>query len=144
MFRRHTCLILFLVMVFTTACDREYPHPVPDVVVSFDFNVLHHNLSNPGFSAQFHKEISGGIGGVFVYRHSMDEFKAFDRACPSNPHVCVLHINTDNMLLASSECCNSTFLLIDGSVVEGSSEFPLKQYRASFDPATNRVRVSNF
>lgn len=135
---------LILLMVLTAACDREYPHPVPDVLVSFEFNVLHYNLSNPGFSAEFNREVSGGYGGIFVYRQSLDEFKAFDRACPTSPHSCILSIDADNVLLVSSDCCNSIFLLIDGSVLDGTSEFPLKQYRASFDPATNRVRISNF
>ncbi len=127
-------------------CDKDREHPVPYVRVTLSFNVLHHNLSAPGLSAQFSRQDLGGQAGyqgIIVYRLSGDEFRAYDRACPCDPHNCIASIEEDNPVLAYAPECESRFILTDGSVVEGPSRFPLRQYRTSFDPHTNRLSISN-
>ncbi len=127
-------------------CDEDREHPVPYVRVNVSFNVLHHNLSAAGLSAQFSRQDLGGQAGyqgIIVYRLSGDEFRAYDRACPCDPHNCIASIEEDNSVLAYAPECESRFILTDGSVVEGSSRFPLREYRTSFDARTNRLTVSN-
>lgn len=135
--------ILFVLMLLPTACDEDREHPVPYVRVDFNFNVLHYNLAGPGSSHQFSDFESGGYRGIIVHRLSMDEFRAFDRACPCDPHNCMVSIDPENQLLARDPCCESVFLLIDGTIMEGDAQFPLKEYRAIFNPATNRLHISN-
>ncbi len=138
--------IYFLLVAILTlfwACEREDDHPVPYVRVDINFNVLHYNLSNPGMTAQLAREESGGYRGIFVYRVSMDEFRAFDRACPDNPHQCTLSISDENLLMVEAECCESEYSLIDGSVSQGPSNYPLREYRTSFNQASNRLTISN-
>lgn len=130
-------------MLLPTACDEDREHPVPYVRVDFNFNVLHYNLAGPGSSHQFSDFESGGYRGIIVHRLSMDEFRAFDRACPCDPHNCMVSIDPENQLLARDPCCESVFLLIDGTIMEGDAQFPLKEYRAIFNPATNRLHISN-
>ncbi len=127
-------------------CDKDREHPVPYVRVSVSFNVLHYNLSAPGLSAQFSRDELGGSAGyqgIIVYRLSIDEFRAYDRACPCDPHNCIASIEEDNPVLAFAPACESRFILTDGSVVEGPSRFPLRQYRTSFDPHTNRLTITH-
>lgn len=141
-----TILLVFLAFFYLAlfqACDKDREHPVPYVFVDFDFNIIHYNLNSPGLSHQFSQAESGGYQGIIVYRLSMDEFRAFDRACPCNPHHCIVSIHPDDQVFASDPCCGSTFLLLDGSVVEGDAQFPLKQYQAIFNPGTNRLRIMN-
>ena len=137
----HIFLAVFLTALF--ACEREDDHPVPFVRVDFNFNVLHYNLSNPGMTAQLAREESGGYRGIFVYRMSVDEFRAFDRACPDNPHQCTLRISDENPLMVYAECCESEYLLIDGSVSQGPSNYPLREYRTSFNASSNRLTIVN-
>ena len=142
---------IFVILVTATGllfqgCDKDREHPVPYVRVTVSFNVLHHNLSAPGLSAQFSRHDLGGSAGyqgIIVYRLSNDEFRAYDRACPCNPHNCIVSIEEDNPVLAFAPECESRFILTDGSVVEGPSRFPLREYRTSFDPHTNRLMISN-
>ncbi len=137
--RNHFFLPAVLLMLLMS-CDKEKEHPVPYVRVEFHINVLHHNLSNPGMSAQF---IGHGYRGLFVYRLSTDEFRAYDRACPDDPHACTLNISEENALLVEAPCCDSSYLLTDGSPIEGPMGYPLREYRTYFDPGSGRLSVSN-
>ena len=135
----HTFTVIFLLMLLVS-CDKENEHPVPYVRVDFHTNVLHHNLSNPGMSAQ----ITGhGYRGLFIYRLSMTEVRAFDRACPKDPHVCTLNLSEDTAELVESSCCPSTYILTDGSPVDGPAGYPLREYRTYFDPESGRLSVRN-
>ncbi len=135
-------LILGISALLINGCDKEREHPVPYVRVMFDFNIIHHNLGSPGLSAQFSRELAG-YQGIIAYRLSMDAFRAYDRACPVNPHQHIVSIDPDNSVLASCPDCGSVFILTDGSVVEGPSQYPLREYRAIFDPSSNRLRITN-
>ncbi len=124
------------------SCRDEYLHPVPDVDVNFSISI------NSYFELQ---NINGytyidnyGYNGIVVFRYSQDEFTAFDRACPHDVYEHECKIEVIDPPIAEDPCCNSQFLLIDGSVVDGPSKHPLKQYNASFNPETNRVTITNW
>ncbi len=147
MFRFSIPVILFLLAaVFFHSCDKDREHPVPHVHVNIDLNIINYNLNSPGLSHQFAQNEGGrifGYRGIIVYRLSTDEFRAFDRACPCNPHQCTVSIDPENRVTATDACCGSRFLLIDGSVMEGDAGFPLKPYRTFFNPSTNRLQITN-
>lgn len=134
----YSLVIIFLVAM--ASCNKEDDHPVPYVRVELDINVIHYNLNHAGMSA----ELPGhGYRGIFIYRVSNDQFRAFDRACPDNPHQCTLNISDDNPVIVEADCCASDFLLIDGSSIENESNYPLREYRTIFNLETNRLRVIN-
>ena len=142
-FKYNKLILVFVSLFALVSCDDDQRHPVPDVYVDFEFNIIHYNLSGPGSAHQFSRDESGGYQGIIVYRVSMDEFRAYDRACPCDPHNCKVSIDPEDNWYATDPCCNSVFLLLDGTLVEGSAQFPLKEYRARFNPQTNRLRISN-
>lgn len=134
MIRNITYILLFIVLVtLPLSCGKE-DHPVPDYWVNFTINLestQYIELNGIGGWAYF----SGGYKGVIIYRWSFDEFKAFDRACPHHPYEACGVVDVTDPPIATCECCGSQYLLIDGSVVEGPSKYPLKQYRTFFqDP----------
>jgi hypothetical protein len=77
--------------------------------------------------------------GVIVYRWTTDQFIAFERTPPYEWNKCCdqgicTHLIVDNYYpFVFDTCTQSKFLLIDGSVVEGPSTYPLIKYQAQFD-----------
>ncbi len=136
-------LLLSASLLLLFSCGKEDDHPVPYVRVEFSFNITNYNLTGPGMSAEFPRGTYQGYRGLFVYRVSMDEFRAYDRACPTNPHQCTLNISDENPVLVAAECSNATFSLLDGAPIEGVSNYPLREYRTSYNPNTFRLTITN-
>ncbi len=121
---------LLLILLF--ACEREDQHPVPHVMVNFRLNIEsteHIELNTVGGWAYY----TGGFRGVIVYRLSFEEFTAFDRACPHHPFDSDALVRVFDPPLATDTLCGSTFLLLDGSVVQGPARHPLRQYRTTYN-----------
>lgn len=80
-----------------------------------------------------------GSRGIMVYRMDVYEFRAFERQPPNEPNkcctdgVCTKMLIGDYFPLAVDTCTNTSYLLIDGSQVEGGGEYPLIQYSAVYD-----------
>lgn len=131
---RTTSLLIFAfcsLLLFPLSCGKENQHPVPVVPVEFTINIESTQfieLNSIGGWAYF----SGGYRGIIIYRWSYDEFRAFDRACPHHPYEQCARITVEDPPIAICNCCESMYLLIDGSVVDGPSRYPLKQYRTYF------------
>ncbi len=131
--------IFFLLCVFS--CKDDYLHPVPDVHVDFYVNInTHFELQNIN---GFVYRDDYGYNGIVIFRYSQDEFRAFDRACPHDVHDPTCQVEVFDVPLAEDLCCNSQFLLLDGSVVEGPSKHPLKEYRIFYDAETNYLHITN-
>ncbi len=125
-------LIITAAGLFLLSCGKDSQHPVPDVNVNFVLNLnttQHIELNNIGGWAYY----TGGYKGIIIYRQSVDEFRAFDRACPYHPFDDCARVQVFDPPLATDTCCGSRFLLLDGSVVTGPSQWPLKQYRTYLD-----------
>jgi nitrite reductase/ring-hydroxylating ferredoxin subunit len=125
--------LLLIMLLIPLSCDKENENPVPFVAVDFMINVestQYLELNTIGGWAYF----TGGYRGIIVYRHSVDEFTAFDRACPFHPFEEDALVRVFDPPLATDTLCGSTFLLIDGSVVVGPSRHPLRQYRTFYSP----------
>ncbi len=138
-FEKRYIFFIAILMMLLLSCNKEDEHPVPNVPVEYHTNVLHHNLNNPGMSAQ----ITGhGYRGLFIYRLSMTEVRAYDRACPEDP-ACTLNISDSSAELVESSCCASTYILTDGSPVQNHSGYPLRKYRCFFDSESGRLTVRN-
>lgn len=124
------CLVTGIVIVLFS-CTKDDKHPVPFVPVEFVVNIestQHIELNSIGGWAYY----SGGVRGIIIYRVSENEFTAFDRACPVHPYS-DCRVVVENPPLAVDNCCESVFLLLDGSPVSGPSRYPLRQYRTFFN-----------
>lgn len=121
--------LLFLLIPFS--CDKEYENPVPNVYVDLIVNVENANnweLNSIGGWINY----NGGYKGIIIYRVSEDEFKAFDMACPYHPFEDKALVRVLDPPLATDTLCGSRFILLDGSVIDGPSRHPLREYRTYF------------
>ncbi len=119
---------LFCVFCFT-GCDKDSQHPVPEVYVDFKINLelpSNHKLTNVNGREYY----TGGYKGIIIYRLSEEEFRAFDRACTYNISERII---SEDPPIAECEDCESSYLLLDGSVVEGPAKHHLKEYRVVFE-----------
>jgi hypothetical protein len=78
--------------------------------------------------------VSGGYRGILIYRKTLTDFMAYDRACTYNPSDPNELIKVDNSnVLAVDAHCGSKFIITDGSVNQGPATLPLKAYTATYD-----------
>ena len=132
-------IVFFHLLIFS--CKDDYKHPVPDVPVDLFINLnTHFELLNINGYIYVNNY---GFNGILIFRYSQEEFTAFDRACPHHPYEYDCRIEVDDPPIAVDHCCGSQFLLIDGSVVEGPSKHPLKQYRVYYNAGSNHLQVVN-
>jgi nitrite reductase/ring-hydroxylating ferredoxin subunit len=129
------CVIICLFL----ACKKQNKNPIPESYVSFYLNIsstLYLNLTSVGGW----ENITGGYKGIVVYRKSSDEFVAFERACPHDWEIDSAYVSVDpSGLILKCKSCSSEFLILDGSIVQGPSSLPLKQYKTDFDGQTLHV-----
>ncbi|MFN5181651.1 MAG: hypothetical protein ACK5D5_01355 [Bacteroidota bacterium] len=85
--------------------------------------------------------LTGGNKGIIVYRKSNTEFMAYDRTCTYDPNTSArLRVLTDNVTIQDT-ICNSKFLLLDGSVIQGPASANLKTYNCNYDGTV--LNISN-
>jgi Rieske Fe-S protein len=98
-------------------------------------------LNDPDFSSLNavgnYVYVTGGYRGMIIYRRSIDEFAAYDRACTFDPSKDCEKVELDETgLVAECPCCESKYTIYDGYVMEGPASLPLKEYHTSFDGNT--------
>ena len=128
-----------LLACFIMSCDYN-TNPIPPVCVDFTIypnEVTYLDLNYDGG----HMYFVAGVNGVVVYRISeMLGFSAFDRACPYDweDKEAYLVVNESGIIL---ECrkCGSLYNILDGSVIKGSSKYPLRQYYSKYDGMRLRI-----
>jgi hypothetical protein len=117
-------------------------NPIPPVPVDFTIypnEVIYLDLNYDGG----HMYFTGGVNGIVVYRISeMLGFSAFDRACPYDweNKEAYLVVNESGIILECRQC-GTLYNILDGSVIKGSSKYPLKQYYSKYDGM--RLRIHN-
>ena len=83
--------------------------------------------------------IPGGVGGIIIVQGHNDTFMAYDRACTHENNSentnsnCIISETDDQYIFSCTECCNSKFSILDGSVSEGPANRGLKIYNTYFD-----------
>lgn len=124
--------LLAALALLPVACKKERNDIIPNVYVdiylySYDPNFV--NLNAVGGWVY----ITGGVKGIIVYRRSNTEFMAYERNSPYQPSQgCVVNVESSNVLI-EDKCSNSQWLITDGSVTQGPTTQPLKQYHTSWD-----------
>ncbi|MBP5710190.1 MAG: hypothetical protein J6W84_04365 [Bacteroidales bacterium] len=83
---------------------------------------------------------TGGVAGIVIYRLDGGTFLAYDRACPYDWEDKEAWIKVESSgLTLIDEHCGSRFNILDGGVIEGPAQFPLKCYKTRFDGMVLRV-----
>ena len=127
----HRYLTLVILIILIKSCDKDN-NIIPNVKV--DFRIQASELSGVG-SAIYTQE-NYGVRGIIIYHKNTNEYVAFERACSYRPNdnCAVVHLNNEvNPSFLTDSCCNSSFLLEDGTPFSGPALLPLKQYSTNFD-----------
>lgn len=132
--------ILFLSLFFLSG-SCEYIHDtIPNVAVDFTIYPNHANYYQLNHYGG-HVYVTGGVSGIIIYRLNENTFKAYDRSCPHDWENLESWLWVeDSGLTIYDSCCGSRFNIIDGTVINGPAEVPLKYYRATYDGMTLRIR----
>lgn len=145
--RNNRFMFIFIagLMLLALACKKDKTDPIPYAYINF---VIYPNstiwleLNTVGGWAYVNADAPSK--GVIIYRSDVDAFTALERTCPHNPYDnCAsgpVKVEAGGSVAIDS-CCGSRFLLLDGSVVQGPSSYPLRTYRTSYDG--NALRVFN-
>ncbi len=134
-------------MLFAGSCNKGRVNPnIPNVPINISIDpnsTLFQELNTVGGWLYLDEKpgvyIPYGSRGVMVYRLSIDEFMAFERQPPNSPdkccdgNKCTKLIIGDYFPLVKDTCTQTSYLLIDGSIVEGEGEYPLIRYSAVYD-----------
>lgn len=135
-------IILILTSFFSTipACKREtrIPYAYVDFVLYLDLPEFT-ELKTPGN----YLYLTGGVRGIIIYCEFTDSYKAYERNCPFEPAnaQAILDVDSTGLFL---ECrhCDSKFMILDGSVINGPTKYPLMQYSAYLESG-NALHVYN-
>jgi len=124
--------LIFLTLF--SSCKKEVQQPdIPYVYVNFSLNpnstqYIHLNSVN-GWETVY-----GGYNGILIFRKSINEFMAYERACPNDPLVQGAQIRVDtSSITCYCPVCGSKYILTDGSPYDGPSHWSLKPYTAFYD-----------
>jgi nitrite reductase/ring-hydroxylating ferredoxin subunit len=147
---RSSCRMIFhdlmtamiLILVIAGCSKEEKKNEIPVVAVNF--------VIDPGSTEYLELNgvggwvyLTGGYRGIIIYRKSISEFMAYERACPYDWELTDARVDVEaSGMTTACPSCNSKFILIDGTPFEGPTHYPLKQYQTQFDG--NLLYVTNY
>lgn len=107
---------------------------IPYVPVNFDINLNLPAYNSLNFPSE-HLLLEGGSRGIIVYRYTMDQFVVLDRHATFDVDLgCTVTVEEDGVTISdNSSCSESSWLILDGSVLEGPATMPLHRYRTSYN-----------
>jgi len=135
-------VLALLLLTLNIQCKSE-KDPIPYVYVDIRIS-----LNTPDFyplnaigNSVF---VTGGYKGIVIFRKSIDEFLAFDRACTFDPDCERLELDDTHTKLVHTNCCNSEYsLLLDGHPVHEPAKMPLKRYKVVYYEGLNSLEITN-
>ena len=133
---------MFVLALFSASCNEQIPVPV----VPVDFTI---DLADPEYRdlAGIGNVITvyGGSRGIMIKRLGFDTFVAFDQHCPYDPDDDNARVSPEAGSVDFAQCatCKTRYNLYFGNVEEGPGHYPLLQYKTSYYPNSNRLRVYN-
>jgi nitrite reductase/ring-hydroxylating ferredoxin subunit len=144
--------ITSFILLLPVSCDRNKNDVIPDCVVDFTIDIIDYpSLQAVTGSAVVDKNdtriddrrYAGGFNdnGIIIYRSMESEFLAYDRTCPHDWAVNELStkINVDFTQAICPKCSTHYELFSFGTPSSGPGQYPLKNYRTSFDGRYLRV-----
>jgi hypothetical protein len=139
--------LLFISLAFPVvflSCKKDnIETTIPNVPVNITLSLNlpeYSSLNNPGGTYQ----IAGGYRGIVIYRRSVSDFVAFDRACPYDPTAtgAILEIDSSGVTTIDYHC-GSTFSLYDGSIIHGPATISMKGYSTTYSAGSNTLYIEN-
>jgi nitrite reductase/ring-hydroxylating ferredoxin subunit len=129
-------LFIAVVIVIAGSCKKEeQATEIPYVYVNIALNPNSTQYINLNVVNGW-ETVVGGYNGILVFRKSINEFVAFERACPYDPLKTGAQIRVENSgITCYCPVCGSKFIMVDGTPYAGPSHYPLKQYTTVFDGA---------
>lgn len=142
-------IILFFLLIATTACDNSNYNPVPSMPVQFVYNVLADDPTFVPANTSAYRVIKErhfetdyiGYAGLLLYIGMDMQHHAFDIACPK----CLSTQNTVEIdgMFAICPICNEHYDLSYGLATPtyGISHYALRSYRCVWNGTT--LTISN-
>lgn len=132
-----TIIVIFLVFGCKKSTDQIAP-------ASVDFYIY---LTEPQFQTLNtignYVYVTGGVRGIIVYHKTLHEFSAYERSCPYDPNTSAAIVEVDSSGLGLVDYnCGSRYNILDGSIVNGPTSYPLRQYYCEYD-GVSAVHVHN-
>ena len=118
-------LAIFCLLFFSCQKEEDY---IQNVMVDIDLNLTFPEFSDLQAVGNY-VFIIGGVKGIIVYHQGFDSYKTYDRNCSFEPSLSCARIDSVNSSIAICKCCNSKFLLSDGTPFDGPALLPLKKYQ---------------
>ena len=132
-------LYILIIPFLFLGCKKDENSNIPLVSVNVTINA-NNPAYNPIAVPGGWMYINGGSRGIIIYRTSNESFNAYDRHCTyDSGNSCALVSVDASNIIGLDDCCDSKFLLADGSVTQGAANLPLKQYQTSFDGSVLRI-----
>ncbi|MDP1622899.1 MAG: hypothetical protein Q8M08_11245 [Bacteroidales bacterium] len=137
-----TWLMLAVILMVAFSCKKEDQAPeIPYVYVNFSLNPNGTQFINLNVVNGW-ETVTGGYNGIVIFRKAVNEFAAFERACPYDPRITGAQVRVEQSgITCACPVCGSKFILLDGTPFEGPSHYPLKQYTTIYDGSV--LYVSN-
>ena len=140
-------LIVILLLITFNSCRKEEINP-NDTRAYINFTI------DP--NSTFYQELNTVGGwmyltadppsrGIIVYRMTQNEFLAYDRIPPNEPDRCCEDNECTRLIvgeyypMAYDECNDISYLLLNGSIVEGDGKWPLIQYQTTYNGQLLRI-----
>ena len=126
---------LVLTVLLTQAkCDNNVQN-IPYVPVNLDINLNLPAYNDLNFVSN-HIYVNGGSKGLIIYRYTQDIFVVLDRHSTSDIELgCTVSVDDDGLLISDhSDCSESKWLIIDGTVNQGTAILPLHRYGVNWNP----------
>jgi hypothetical protein len=132
MIKRNSIIFLYGLSVFSLLSCRDRITQVPDVPVEIVVNVnqpAFFDLTVPTGWVY----LTGGSRGIILYRLNPETFVALERHSPYQAeNNCAVAVSDDGVIV-EDPCSESSWLITDGSVVNGPTTFPLTTYDVTFN-----------
>jgi hypothetical protein len=126
-----TVLVLAICAVNQFGCKDRITQ-VPDVPVEIVVNInqpAFFDLTVPTGWVY----LTGGSRGIILYRLDPETFVALERHSPYQAENNCAAAVSDDGVIVQDPCSESSWLITDGSVVNGPTTFPLTTYDVSFN-----------
>ncbi len=126
-------LIICLIILGCTIEDN-----FPDIYVNETIPITMPEYSNVYNTPLGYQYIDGGLGGIIIVHGLNNDYIAYDRACTNEVNSdCIVSGESgseNDPVLKCIDCCNSRFIINDGSVTqESTANQALKRYNTYFD-----------
>ena len=129
-----------LTAIFAVSCNSKPENPnAPEVEINFTIypnSIQYQELNVVGGWMYVTAPLPSY--GIIIYRYNIDEFRAYERMSPNEPHACPNNRLFVNLPYVIDSCLDYKYSILDGSLIQGSG-YPLTQYFTQFDGSALRV-----